>query len=152
MAANSAGGQTFHTSMRVRFEHCDTAGIAYYPRIWSMLALVIERWFEHIGCDYRKLHLDDGEGIPAVRTECDFRRPARLGDTLEFSLNVERLGSKSITLRIVAKDRESGEPTLEARLVLVWSSIRPGPRGIPIPEAFRRPMMAYLPADPPGDR
>ena len=61
-------GKSFNTDMTIRFEHCDTAGIVYYPRFFLMLALVIERWFDEIGCDYWHLHMERGEGIPAVHT------------------------------------------------------------------------------------
>jgi 4-hydroxybenzoyl-CoA thioesterase len=137
-------GKLFNTDMTIRFEHCDTAGIVYYPRFFLMLALVIERWFDEIGCDYWHLHMERGEGIPAVHTECDFFQPSRLGEVLEFTLSVERLGSKSFSLAISARGRGEDQVRLSARMVLVWSRINPGPAGRLIPEKYRGSIGEYL--------
>jgi 4-hydroxybenzoyl-CoA thioesterase len=139
-----AGGETFRTDLQVLFEHCDAAGIVYYPRIFMMSAQVVERWFTSIGCDYWHLHIEREEGIPAVHAECSFLRPCKLAETLEFSLNVERLGTKSFTLSVRARGPGETGDRLRVRLILVWSHIIPVPKSREIPEKYRTQMARYL--------
>jgi 4-hydroxybenzoyl-CoA thioesterase len=142
--ALQAGGETFRTDLQILFEHCDAAGIVYYPRIFMMSAQVVERWFTSIGCDYWHLHIEREEGIPAVHAECSFLRPCKLAETLEFSLNVERLGTKSFTLSVRARGPGEDEDRLRVRLILVWSHIIPVPKSREIPEKYRTQMARYL--------
>ena len=40
----------------------------------------------------------DGIGVPTVRIETDFRAPSRLGDLLDWTLDVTTLGRASATV------------------------------------------------------
>jgi len=136
--------KSFRTDIVVRFGHCDAAGIVYYPRFFAMLALVVERWFDVLGCSYQQMHMERKEGVPAVNIQCEFMRPSRLGEVLEFELQVDRLGTSSFTLLIAARGRNEPQDRLRARLVLAWSQLVPQPRAHPIPQAVRRAMEAFL--------
>ncbi len=132
----------FVSRIPVRFEHCDSAGIVFYPRYFEMINNVVEDWFAELGCDFHHMHFERREGVPAVRSECDFLQPSRLGDVLEFELVLSRIGRSSFTLQITA--RSGGEERLRARMVLAYVSLDPAPRGKPIPDSVRSAMQAYL--------
>ena len=118
----------------VEFNHCDPAGIVFYPRYFEMTNSVTENFFaEVVGRSYAQMTMRDGNGVPTVRIEADFRAPSRLGDRLAFTLEVVRLGGSSATFRIVARVGE--EVRMEARLTLVWVS--PEGRAAPWPEDMR---------------
>ncbi|MEY4698524.1 MAG: hypothetical protein RIT14_2952 [Pseudomonadota bacterium] len=117
---------SYARSIRVEFNHCDPAGIVFYPRYFEMTNSVCENFFrEVVGTSYRAM-MDDGIGVPTVRIETDFRLPSRLGDVLDWVLVVEALGASSVTFRLEA--RCDDVLRLTARLTLVWlgSDHRPG--------------------------
>lgn len=76
----------FEEIQTVRFQHCDPAGIVFYPRYYEMLNLTVERFFEsHIGWSFHQLHMDLHVTVPTVRIETDFLRPAGLKTVCNFS-------------------------------------------------------------------
>lgn len=124
----------YQRTIPVEFNHCDPAGIVFYPRYFEMTNSVTENFFaEVVGRSYAQMTMRDGNGVPTVRIEADFRAPSRLGDRLAFTLEVVRLGGSSATFRIVA--RVEAEVRMEARLTLVW--VTPEGRAAPWPEDMR---------------
>ena len=91
----------FTARHRLRFAHCDPAGIAYYPRLLELNDAVIEDWTEAvIGVPRRVLHLDQQLALPTVALATRFDSACRLGDRLDFSLTVGRIGDTSIDLAV----------------------------------------------------
>ena len=113
----------------VEFSHCDPAGIVFYPRYAEMVNHMVENYFIDV-LDYPFARMVAvGGGIPSVRLEMDFRKPSRLGDRLEWRLQVEHVGRSSIRFRITAEDR------VEARVTVVWMA--PGFTPGPVPDPIR---------------
>lgn len=84
---------------RVRFGHCDPAGIAYYPRFFEWFHDAFEAFFEALaGRSYARILADTGLGFPAVSSACEFRSPARFGDLVDVEVYVSRLGERSATI------------------------------------------------------
>lgn len=89
-------GQVFTKPQKVKFQHCDAAGIVFYPRFMEMLNELVEDWFEEeLGFPFKELH--HGEGIPTADLKVAFVSPARLGDVFVKSLTVSKLGNSSLT-------------------------------------------------------
>ena len=115
--------EVFARDKRVRFHHCDPAGIVFYPQYFVLFHELMEDWFtEGLGEDYAALVLA-GRGFPAVRVDCEFLAPNPLGDVITFELTVARLGQSSITLRLVGKAR--GVECVRATVVAVHSALDP---------------------------
>jgi len=93
---------------RVRFGHCDPAGIAYYPRFFEWFHDAFEAMFESIGGrSYAAILRDTGTGFPAVSTACEWRLPSRFGDLVDIEVFVSRLGEKSATFEYrVMREKE----------------------------------------------
>jgi 4-hydroxybenzoyl-CoA thioesterase len=108
--------------IRVEFNHCDPAGIVFYPRYFEMANSVCENFFrEEVGVSYAQM-MEARTGVPTVRLEADFKAPSRLGDVLDWVLVVERLGGSSVTFRLEVASR------LTLRLTLVYApELRPAP-------------------------
>lgn len=86
----------FTKKQLVRFEHCDAAGIVFYPRYYAMLNGLVEDWFrESLAYPFEAMH--NNSGIPTVDIKTQFKSPAKMGQMLTKSLWVEKLGSSSCT-------------------------------------------------------
>ena len=124
---------TYARAIRIEFNHCDPAGIVFYPRYFEMMNSVVENFFREVAAYPFERMVDAGNGVPTARVEIDFRAPSRLGEVLDWTLGVTRLGRSSVTFGIGATG--GGEVRLEAALTLVW--IGPGGRSAPWPEEIR---------------
>jgi 4-hydroxybenzoyl-CoA thioesterase len=131
---------SYSRQIRVEFNHCDPAGIVFYPRYFEMTNSVCENFFrEVVGYSYQAM-MADGIGVPTARVETDFRMPSRLGDMLDWVLVVEALGGSSATFRLEAGC--DGQQRLTARLTLVWLS--PDHRPTRWPDHIRAVLAAHL--------
>ena len=104
--------------MPVEFNHCDPAGIVFYPRYFEMTNSLVENFFaDVVGHSYATM-MAAGQGVPTARLEVNFKMPSRLGDKLEWALQVTRVGGSSVGL--VATAMENNAVRLIADLTLVW--------------------------------
>jgi len=87
----------FTRNQTIRFKHVDYAGIVFYPRFLEMLNDLVEDWFSEMGRPFSSMH-EKGFGIPTVDLNVQFKKAARIGDELEKSLWVDKLGGSSVTL------------------------------------------------------
>ncbi len=89
------------TSRLVEFQHCDPAGIVFYPRYFEMINSVIEEFFrDHLRYSFAPMHFRDRRGVPTVRISVEFSRPSRLDDLLEFEITIKRVGNSSLELGV----------------------------------------------------
>lgn len=118
----------------IEFSHCDPAGIVFYPRYAEMVSHMVENYFTDV-LDYSFAQMvSEGGGIPSVRLEMDFRKPSRLGDRVEWTLQVEHVGHSSFRFLVTAEDR------IEARVTVVWMG--PGFIKSPVPDPIRKRLEA----------
>ena len=110
-ATNDGGPRPTHFTMplTIRFGHCDPAGIVFFPRLYEMANLTVERFFEEaVGASFHRLHIRDRLAVPTVRIETEFRAVSRLEDRVRFALRVERVGSSSARFRIECRGEDDG--------------------------------------------
>ena len=118
----------------IEFNHCDPAGIVFYPRYLEMVNHMAENFFaDVVGHSYARI-INDGNGCPTVRLEADFRAPSRLGDRLTLRLRVAGVGRSSADLVIDGRGAE-GDLRFTARKRMVW--IGPDKRAAPWPDDIR---------------
>lgn len=125
----------------IEFNHCDPAGIVFYPRYFEMTNSVVENFFaDVVGYSFARMHSGGAHnGVPTVSIRCDFRAPSRLGDKVPFTLTVKAVGRSSATVRIVAAVGD--EVRLETENTLVWID---GGRAAPWPEEIRAKLESEL--------
>jgi 4-hydroxybenzoyl-CoA thioesterase len=124
--------------IQVEFNHCDPAGIVFYPRYLEMTNSVVENFFAGaLGHPFARM-MAEGNGVPTARLVCDFHAPSRLGDLLDFTLTVTRLGRASVTFALSA--RRAAELRMTAEITLVW--VVAG-RAAPWPGALRTGLAAH---------
>ena len=131
---------TYRRQTRIEFNHCDPAGIVFYPRYFELTNSVCENFFREVVDHPFERMMTEGNGVPTARVETDFRAPSRLGDLLDWVLVVERLGGSSVTFRLAAHCE--GQHRLTARLTLVW--LGPDHRPARWPDRIRATLAAHL--------
>jgi 4-hydroxybenzoyl-CoA thioesterase len=130
----------FRSRQAVRFAHVDAAGIVFYPRYFEMLNAAVEDFFaQAIGVDFAQIHLARRLGIPTVRLDVDFSAPSRLGDPLDFELEVARVGRSSLELEVHVLC--AAELRFRATVVLVCIDLDRGV-SVPWPEDMRPDALA----------
>ncbi|MEM5390029.1 thioesterase family protein [Paraburkholderia phymatum] len=134
---------SFDMPVRIRFAHCDPAGIVYFPQYLVMTNMLVEEWFnERLAIDYAHMIQTRRVGLPIVKLDCEFSRPSRMGETIALSLDVTRIGRRSIGLAIVA--RCAGEVRFRAAQVLVTTSLESG-QSIDIPDDIATALALFAP-------
>jgi YbgC/YbaW family acyl-CoA thioester hydrolase len=124
------------TLQKIRYSDCDPQGIVFngnYARYWDDAAT---DWFEELGFGGEQLG-GIGADVVTARFEIDFRASARLGDVLETTVEVEKLGNTSMTLRLTTRRLSDGAVVVEGRQVQVFVDVE-NFRPVPIPEVIRQ--------------
>src|SRR5690625_3649757 len=137
----NATAREFRTGITVRFQHTDPAGLVFYPRYFEMVNQVVEDWFDQcLGTSFYALHFENGRGVPTVHIEMEFQKPARLGDELEFTLRVRRVGKSSVGLEFTANN--GVHECLHGHSTLVYVEAA-GPKAVPWPDSLRERMSSF---------
>jgi 4-hydroxybenzoyl-CoA thioesterase len=130
----------FPREITVRFEHCDAAGLMFYPRFFGLVNEMVEDWFATLGAPFKQMHIDAKKGVPTVKLDAQFGKPARMGDKLVQTLHVAAIGGASCTLKHEAS--VDGAPVAQFEQVIVYVDLDGmGPE--PWPEALRKAMAQY---------
>ena len=89
-------GKVFEQPLRIRWNHCDPAGIVYHPQYFVMLNNAMEDFFrECAGLSYEE-SLVEGYGFPIAGIRCDFCAPSRCGDDCVLRMWIESIGTTSV--------------------------------------------------------
>lgn len=129
----------YHRLIRIEFNHCDPAGIVFYPRYFEMLNSTVENFFrDEMGYPFEVM-MGLGEGVPTARTEVTFHVPSRLGEVLDWQLTVIRLGRAAADLRVAARCGDSHRLSATLTLVFVRDT-----RPQPWPDAVRSRLARFM--------
>ncbi|MFB7629673.1 acyl-CoA thioesterase [Streptomyces sp. NPDC056149] len=127
----------FTREKKVYFHHCDPAGVVFFAQYLVFLNEIVQEWFEAgLTVDYPELLLERRIGMPTARVECDFLAPSTLGDTLRFTLSVERTGKSSCHLLLVGTGPDPTDVRARIKAVLVCTSLD-SHRAVPLPDDVR---------------
>src|SRR6516162_7872854 len=127
--------RAFTRSVPIRFSHCDAAGIVYFPHYFDMFNGLIEDWYtQELKHDYAAMIMAGRIGFPFVHIECDFKIPSRMGEVIDLTLLVERVGRSSLGIAIVC--HRDGLERLRARMVTAMMSLETG-QPVPLAQLLR---------------
>jgi 4-hydroxybenzoyl-CoA thioesterase len=133
---------TFEFAQKIRFSHCDPAGVLYFPHVFEFVNDTVEDWFEKgLGMPFNAFHMEHRFGNPVVRTDCEFLRPCRFGDELTLELAPTHIGRSSMEFRIVA--RVLGEERMRLRHRTAMISMDTF-RSMAIPDTLRARAETFL--------
>jgi len=131
----------FTRSVTVRFSHCDPAGIVYFPHYFDIFNGLIEDWYtEELGYNYADMIMGSRYGFPFVHLDCDFKIPSRIGDVIELTLLVERVGRSSLSIAVVC--HKDGQERLRAHMVTAMISLETK-QAVALPDDLRGKIEAY---------
>ena len=138
--------RSFSTERKIRFSHCDPAGIVYFVNFFDMVNGAVEDWFgQAIGFTFNEMHIQRRVGFPIVNTGCEFFKPCHLGDRLVLELAIAKLGRSSI--EFVVTGRVDGGEKFRARHKVAMISLDTQ-RALPIPDDLREKMLPYVKETP----
>lgn len=137
----------FTTHKRVRFQHCDPAGIVFYPQFYVLLHEVQEDFLAHIGFPEHGL-IASGMGLPIVDMKTEFLGMCRHGDALVLTLELTRLGGASLGMHYeihASPHIPAGSAAIKLRAdsVVVYSTVPQG-KPVRIPDDLRAALRPYL--------
>lgn len=131
----------FVKDVKIRFAHCDPAGIVFFPQYFVIMNGFIEDWFdERLGIGFAAYFQQRRLSIPIVKLECEFLAPSRFGEVVALALTVTRIGASSVSLRITGNC--GAERRLVCSQVLVTTSLETG-KAIRIPDDVRAAMAQH---------
>lgn len=132
----------FTLRRQVEFNHCDPAGIVFYPRYFEMISAVTERFFaDALGLSWGEMQRQGGCGTPLGHIEARFLAPSRLGDWLTLALRVRKIGRSSVTVTIACACET--DPRFDCTATMVHADLS-GKTSAPWPDALRHEMARYI--------
>lgn len=134
-------GMIYHRAIQIEFNHCDPAGIVFFPRFYEMVSSVCENFHKDVGGLTYAAMMAAQQGVPTVRVETDFHAPVRLGQIVDFRLEVTRLGRSSITVEV------TGWTDHKHLTVTMTQAFVEGLRARSWPDAVRARIAAFQVAD-----
>jgi 4-hydroxybenzoyl-CoA thioesterase len=133
----------FERPVRIRFSHCDPAGIVFFPQYLVMTNALVEDWFnEGLQIDYAQMIAHRRVGLPIVKLDCEFSRPSQMGETITLALSLVAIGRRSISIEIVGYCGD--ETRFRAKQVLVTTSLESG-TSIDIPADIANALATFAP-------
>jgi len=131
----------FERELRIRFAHCDPAGIVFFPQYLVMINNLVEDWVtECLGVPYAELLGRRRTGMPTVSLHCEFTAISRMGEDVMLGLSVQKLGGKSLTLQLGC--RHGNEQRMSVQQVLVFTSLDTH-RAVDVPADLRAAIDAF---------
>jgi 1,4-dihydroxy-2-naphthoyl-CoA hydrolase len=126
---------------RIQLHDTDAAGILFFANQFRIVHDVYERFMGRLGFGFRDRFEKRDFIIPIVHAEADFSRPLRVGDDIEITLSVGRVGQTSFILNYHLTDLE-GRTVGKAVTVHVTIDPDTGVK-IDLPDAFRRKLAEW---------
>lgn len=138
---------TYDYPFTVRFAHVDSAGIAFFSRVYEICHEAFESLLAEAGLPLGFVINDQGWGMPVVHSEANYKAPMRLGEQVLVKATIERLGNSSVTFAYDVRGPE-GDIRVQARLTHAFIDTQTF-RPCAAPESFREGMnnIGLLPAD-----
>lgn len=137
-------GKTMCSERIVQWGDSDPAGRINSPRAFDFAVEIVEAFFRtELGVNYRQLIQELGLGAPVVHSSCDYTSMLLEGDTVRLTLSVERLGTASVTWRVVAHHWMIGAQAFSVRMISCFINNASG-KSVPIPETWRQKIGTFV--------
>jgi acyl-CoA thioester hydrolase len=103
----AAETEPYFWNVRVYYEDTDAAGVVYYANYLKYLERARTEWLAAAGLTLSALEIEHNAVFVVHRLEIDYRRPARLGDSLTISLApVERTRVRLVVAQDILRNDE----------------------------------------------
>jgi len=125
----------FTYSTQVRLKDTDATGVLYFSEQFRMALETFEEFLKIQGFSLKKL-LESSYLMPVVHAEGDYFAPLMVGDKLEISMKVFKLGTSSITLEFIFHDPDRKVDVGKVQIVHVVVE-KEKRTAVPIPDFLR---------------
>lgn len=141
--ATGDGAPPFARQHRVRYGECGISGKIYPPKLVECAVEVVGEWYkECLGISWMQQCISK-RGVPFVNIRCSYLRPIEMGQTINVTVRIPRLGSASIGYEVMGYD-ESGTPCFESQMTACYITQEKGSyQSLPFPEEMRQRITAY---------
>jgi YbgC/YbaW family acyl-CoA thioester hydrolase len=131
----------FETSMTIRFEDADPAGIVFYPRAIALAHSVVEDLIRETELGWEGWFGSRDLAAPVRHVEADFLQPMHAGEKLQARAWVEKCGDTSVTFVVEIADGKCG---LCARIHTVHVLVdRKTKQPVPLTSELRRALEPF---------
>jgi 4-hydroxybenzoyl-CoA thioesterase len=142
MPTSLVPANVFTVTREIRFSDSDPAGIVFYAEFFRMFNDLFEDWLvKRLGIDFAYQFETEQRMFPLVHVDVDFREARRMGQKMDMSLILKRLGRSSIGYEIICHD--DGLQILHGRFVTCVAS-KKTMQTIEIPQDIRARMEDYI--------
>ena len=107
----------FRTSFPVRYYETDQMGVVHHSNYIRYFEIARDMMMVELGFPIEKCESELGVLVPIVSVECHFKHPARMGDTLTSTAQVDQVPMAKMHIRQAVYNQEGvlcaeGEVTL----------------------------------------
>jgi len=106
-ASPRSPGADFRFELRVYWEDTDAGGVVFYANYLKFFERARTEWLRSLGFGQEALRTEAGIAFVVSETRLRYRRPARLDDVIDVSVDVVHFGQAS--LEIAQEARRAGE-------------------------------------------
>jgi acyl-CoA thioester hydrolase len=132
----TSNGQPFAWRLRVYYEDTDLGGVVYYANYLKFMERARTEFFRALGFEMSTMAREHNCQFVVQRAEIEYRRPARLDDSLVATARVVRHGHARLILsQDIEKEDARGEPIVTGLITLACltsDSWRPAPMPHPL--------------------
>ncbi|WP_438489648.1 acyl-CoA thioesterase [Streptomyces sp. S186] len=133
----------FTRKKKIYFHHCDPAGVVFFAQYLVLMNEIVQEWVEAgLMVDYPRLLRERRIGMPTAHLECDFLAPSSMGDTLRFTLWVDRTGKSSCHLQLVGTGPDPSDVRVRIKALVVCTSLD-SRRPVPLPDDVRTALLDW---------
>lgn len=122
-----------HLKIKVYYEDTDAGGVVYYGNYLRYMERARTEFLLDNGIDVSELH-NRGYFFPVTHVDIYYRRPARLGEIIEITTEINEARNASVVLK--NQVFRSGTLLVEAFVTLVCIDRNGRPRRLP--ESFKK--------------
>jgi acyl-CoA thioester hydrolase len=123
----------FTLPVRIYWEDTDAGGIVYYANYFKFMERARTEWLRSLGFEQEPLRLEQNLLFVVVDVEAHFRKPARYGELLQVTCEVDEASRVSLTFKQeIFRHSVDGELLLEGRVrIACLDAVRYRPRPLP---------------------
>ena len=123
----------FSFPIRIYWEDTDAGGIVYYANYFKFMERARTEWLRSLGFEQEPLRLEQNLLFVVVDVEAHFRKPARYGELLQVTCEVDEASRVSLTFKQeIYRQSVDGELLLEGRVrIACLDAVRYRPRPLP---------------------
>jgi len=98
----------FKCERRINFYDCDPAGILFFGRVYELCHSAYEELIESFNLreDY---WTNENYIVPILKSEAQYRKPIKYGETISVEINVTNLKSSSFELEYTCRNKKGAE-------------------------------------------